>query len=391
MRNDGCVCDVPGGNKTPYSKDYATWCAIKRNCFQAHRVATRGKRQLCEDWKLFSNFQKWFHMYYQQGYVITTDIASLGSNTYSPNTCAYVPKWLQSILSTKDVNGYCWRNTCKAYIATLNMFGKNVNIGTFQLEISARLAYLTARYKYLNLLANEAYDQDIINEETYAHLKNRAHDIKHQCMAVRYEHKDLKAQDHALYVASCKLVQGVGVNDLMHSMPTQNLRSYQAWARMLKRCYNKVYGMTNKTYKGCSVCESWLKFSEFKTWYDANYIEGCDLDKDLLVYGNKQYGPTTCCFIPHWLNSMIVDMVNVSTKYGFGVTKSKKKYSVSISKFGKRVSLKSYTTLQQAKEAYLLDKKRHFILVANEAFDQGIINEEVYAALRKMAKLRFKI
>jgi hypothetical protein len=301
----------------------------------------------------------------------------------------FVPKWLQSILSTQDVNGYCWSNICKAYAATLNMYGKNVSIGTFQLEASARLAYLTARYKYLNTLANESYDQDIINEETYAHLKNRARDVRQQCKVFRNEHKDLEAQDHALYVASCKLVHGVGVNDLMHSMPTQKLRSYRIWANMLKRCYGKDFQNEHQTYKGCSVYEPWLKFSEFKAWYGANYIDGYELDKDLLVCRNKQYGPTTCCFIPHWLNAMIIDTDNMSKTYG--ITKAKKSYAVTISKFGKRIFLRTYTTVQQAKEAYLSDKKRHFILVANEAFDQGIINEEVYAALRKMAKLRFKV
>ena len=48
----------------------------------------------------------------------------------------------------------------------------------------------------------------------------------------------------------------------------------------------------------CSVCEEWKHFSNFKKWFDENYIEGFDIDKDILIKGNKVYSPEACSFVP---------------------------------------------------------------------------------------------
>lgn len=64
-----------------------------------------------------------------------------------------------------------------------------------------------------------------------------------------------------------------------------------------------IYLPKNKpTYEGCTVCDEWLYFSNFKKWFDENYIEGFQLDKDIIIRGNKVYSPQTCCFVPKEIN-----------------------------------------------------------------------------------------
>lgn len=69
---------------------------------------------------------------------------------------------------------------------------------------------------------------------------------------------------------------------------------YRAWQSMLVRAYSKSYHKRRPTYIGCSVSEEWKTFSNFKSWMEGQVWEGKQLDKDLLVEGNKVYSEETC-------------------------------------------------------------------------------------------------
>lgn len=56
-------------------------------------------------------------------------------------------------------------------------------------------------------------------------------------------------------------------------------------------------------YAGCSI--AWKTKEEFIEWAKPLWKPGTCIDKDLLVPGNKVYGPHTCCFIPNELNVLI--------------------------------------------------------------------------------------
>lgn len=81
-----------------------------------------------------------------------------------------------------------------------------------------------------------------------------------------------------------------------------------AWINMLKRCYYKPQLEVNRTYAGCYVCNDWLDFQKFAKWYSDNLLdikEGCDLDKDLIEYGNKEYSPEKCMIVPRSVNKFM--------------------------------------------------------------------------------------
>lgn len=118
-------------------------------------------------------------------------------------------------------------------------------------------------------------------------------------------------------------VEGVGY--LGTSRKVSSLPAYHCWKHMLVRCYSENYHSTRGTYIDCSVEESWHNFTTFESWFDENYVEGYHLDKDLLEQGNRVYSKTTCCFIPDYLNSLIVERVKVEEGGVVGVTKRKKK------------------------------------------------------------------
>ena len=76
----------------------------------------------------------------------------------------------------------------------------------------------------------------------------------------------------------------------------RNTKAYAVWNSVLQRCYDANCHEQHPTYKECIVCEEWLNFQVFAKWFEENYIEGCDLDKDIKVKGNKTYSPEFCKF-----------------------------------------------------------------------------------------------
>lgn len=73
-------------------------------------------------------------------------------------------------------------------------------------------------------------------------------------------------------------------------------KRYAAWTGMFTRCYSKFSLEKSPSYKGCTVCVEWHDYQVFSEWYDDNFNEGMQLDKDILIHGNKVYSPSTCIF-----------------------------------------------------------------------------------------------
>ena len=131
-----------------------------------------------------------------------------------------------------------------------------------------------------------------------------------------------------------KLVVGVGTNDADYPVYVRIngkrlvMPAYRAWNNMLTRCYSDKFHIKQPTYIGCTVSEDWLYFTSFKQWHDDNYVDGRQLDKDLLIKGNKIYSPNTCVYIPSALNTLLNDRAAERGNYPIGVSfnKEKRKY-----------------------------------------------------------------
>ena len=100
--------------------------------------------------------------------------------------------------------------------------------------------------------------------------------------------------------------------------------SYNLWTNMIKRCYDTKAQEKQPTYIGCSVCEEWLIFENFDNWYNENYYElkneVMNLDKDILVKGNRIYSPNTCVFVPQSINKLFLKRDSTRGKYPMGVS-----------------------------------------------------------------------
>lgn len=106
------------------------------------------------------------------------------------------------------------------------------------------------------------------------------------------------------------LTKGVGVFDvegLVRNNETIKIRTL--WNNMIQRCYYDKFQKRQKTYIAVSVSDEWLVYSKFESDIlsmlnvDKFLNNDWELDKDLLVVGNRVYSKETCCFIPKSLNS----------------------------------------------------------------------------------------
>lgn len=173
-----------------------------------------------------------------------------------------------------------------------------------------------------------------------------------------------------------KLVLGVGVNDANYTtQPVINGKPYKCpyytrWVHMLKRCYSTKYQEKQPTYIGCTVCDDWLIFSKFKSWMIKQDWKGRELDKDLLVQGNKIYAPQFCLFVTSFINSLFGDCGSRSGLYPTGVyfDKVNNKFKAQLSIGGTNKNLGRYQSKEQARTVYL---KAKYALIKEVASSQS--------------------
>lgn len=149
-------------------------------------------------------------------------------------------------------------------------------------------------------------------------------------------------------------------------------KSYDTWAHMIKRCYDKKYKLAHQTYEFAEICNDWLNYSNFEKWFNHNYYEIDDekmeLDKDILVKGNKLYSPETCIFIPHIINSLLTKSDSRRGKYPIGVSYYKRynNYVSHCNIDSKRITIGYFDTIADAFLSYKKYKETYIKQIAKK-------------------------
>lgn len=176
---------------------------------------------------------------------------------------------------------------------------------------------------------------------------------------------------------------GEGVYKSRHN--GKSTHQYNIWKHMIERCYDDKILEKFTTYKGCLVCVEWLNFQNFAKWYNQNYydVEGerMELDKDILIKGNKIYSPDTCIFVPHRINSLFTKANSIRGELPIGVTFRKKnnKYSARCQCGNYRKYIGEYNTAAEAFYAYKTYKENYVKQIAEEYKDK--VPKKLYNAM----------
>jgi len=155
---------------------------------------------------------------------------------------------------------------------------------------------------------------------------------------------------------------------------------------MFSRSYNLNQQKSNKSYMGSVVCEEWHNFQNFAQWFYENYnpetMEGWQLDKDILIKGNKIYSAETCCFVPSEINVLFIKSEATRGRLPIGVNLNKRrgrKYASQVNIDGKRIHLGLFDTPEEAFQAYKTAKEKYIKEKADKWKDK--IHPKVYQAL----------
>jgi hypothetical protein len=134
--------------------------------------------------------------------------------------------------------------------------------------------------------------------------------------------------------------------------------AYATWRGMIQRCVDPDYKNMRPAYKDVTVWHGWQRFMAFRRWWLCNYVEGWELDKDIFSDVNKIYSPSTCIFIPQWLNVFLTERPNSDTPKGVFYEEQRRKFKASVKYENKTINIGRFETQEQALSAYTAEKIR---------------------------------
>lgn len=179
-------------------------------------------------------------------------------------------------------------------------------------------------------------------------------------------------------IANRSCVLGAGINDADYktglNIKGNKVRCpyYERWKNVLTRCYSAAHHKISPTYKDCVIADEWLRFSVFRDWMAKQEWVGMELDKDILVPGNKLYSPDTCLFVTQEINALLGNNTASRGKYPQGIyfDNFSGRFKAQISRFGKASHLGRFDTVGEAETAYNIAKAEHIKEVANTQPDK---------------------
>ena len=182
-------------------------------------------------------------------------------------------------------------------------------------------------------------------------------------------------------------VFGVGVVGTKYpiTISGRNTKEYDLWKSMVRRCYSDKYQKKYPTYEGCKVSDNFKSYEYFYEWCNKQIgfgNKGFDLDKDLLVKGNKVYSEYSCIFLPNEINLLLTKRTASRGNHLIGVYYHKrgKVFMAQVSKNkGKQEKLGSFNTELEAFNAYKIAKESFVKEQANKW--KGQIDIRAYNAL----------
>jgi hypothetical protein len=163
--------------KKEYKPIYKTWYDMAKRTTNPERQAKKPTYKdtwVCEEWKYFSNFLNWsLANGYRKGLDLDKDILDIGNKCYSPDTCVFVSRAINTLLVYKQSDnsglpigvGYQEFNhkgykRINPYRLQVSINGEQKYIDSYATPEEAGLAYGREKSKHIIDKANNLTEED---------------------------------------------------------------------------------------------------------------------------------------------------------------------------------------------------------------------------------------
>lgn len=119
---------------------------------------------VCKEWKYYSNFLSWYNSsYYEaegQRMELDKDILFKGNKTYSPETCVFVPHFINTLFTKGESKrgqyliGVSYSKRYQTFHSSMGRYGKRKHLGSFKSETDAFDSYKINKEQYIKEVAD---------------------------------------------------------------------------------------------------------------------------------------------------------------------------------------------------------------------------------------------
>jgi len=142
---------------------YSSWLEMIRRSYSEEFINRNPTYKNClvsDEWLLFTNFKRWMIDQNWKGKQLDKDIKIPGNKIYSAETCLFVTREINSLLTTSGASrgncliGVCWIENKQKFISSCGVRGKKHFIGLYETEIGAHEAYKKFKQRHIICIAN---------------------------------------------------------------------------------------------------------------------------------------------------------------------------------------------------------------------------------------------
>jgi len=148
------------------SRRYKIWWHMLRRCYDIESYEKKNSYApciVCDEWHNFQNFARWYDENYypipNEIMCIDKDILFKGNKIYSPETCVFVPKCINSLFTKRDVDRGEYaigasKNKNDKYVSQCNLDGIITYLGAYDTPEEAFFVYKDFKEKTIKEMAD---------------------------------------------------------------------------------------------------------------------------------------------------------------------------------------------------------------------------------------------
>lgn len=162
------IYDGLKGKANNKNKMYQLWSSMLKRCYSEKFLENHPsyiETLVCDEWKYYSKFEEWAKEHYIDNYQLDKDLISGDRKIYSPDTCSFVPKELNTCILESNSNteypiGVYYQQKAKnrpnellnPYRARIVKYGIVHNLGYYKTPEEAHKEWQIAKISYFNEL-----------------------------------------------------------------------------------------------------------------------------------------------------------------------------------------------------------------------------------------------